>query len=173
MTKEDGRPYRVDPHTLATLGSHDFDGQLKSQTVTAHVRIDPDSGEMFFYGYEADGLASTKVAYCIADRHGRLTREQWFDAPYCAMMHDFAITQNHALFPIYPTTCDAARVCRRRRSLGARIGSRQLAWSHAAIRIGLADALVSRSQRRVLLSHDECVRGCAADASISISACRT
>ena len=110
MTKEDGRPYRVDPHTLATLGRYDFDGQLKSQTVTAHVRIDPDSGEMFFYGYEADGLASTKVAYCIADRAGRLTREQWFDAPYCAMMHDFAITQNHALFPIYPTTCDAARV---------------------------------------------------------------
>ncbi len=110
MTKEDGRPYRVDPHTLATLGSHDFDGQLKSQTVTAHVRIDPDSGEMFFYGYEADGLASTKVAYCIADRNGRLRREQWFDAPYCAMMHDFAITQNHALFPVYPTTCDAARV---------------------------------------------------------------
>jgi len=110
MTKEDGRPYRVDPHTLATLGRHDFDGQLKSQTVTAHVRIDPDSGEMFFYGYEADALGSTKVAYCIADSHGRLVREQWFDAPYCAMMHDFAITQNHALFPIYPTTCDPVRV---------------------------------------------------------------
>lgn len=110
MTKEDGRPYRVDPHTLATLGRYDFDGQLKSQTVTAHVRIDPDSGEMFFYGYEADGLASTKVAYCIADSAGRLRREQWFDAPYCAMMHDFAITQNYALFPIYPTTCNAARV---------------------------------------------------------------
>src|SRR3984957_19464468 len=110
MTKEDGRPYRIDPHTLATLGRHDFDGRLKSQTVTAHVRIDPDSGEMFFYGYEADGLGSTKVAYCIADRDGRLTREQWFDAPYCAMMHDFAITQNYALFPIYPTTCDLRRL---------------------------------------------------------------
>ena len=65
---------------------------------------------MFFFGYEADGLASTKVAYCIADRQGNLTREQWFDAPYCAMMHDFAITENYALFPIYPTTCDLARL---------------------------------------------------------------
>ena len=30
MTKEDGRPYRVDPETLATLGSYDFGGALKS-----------------------------------------------------------------------------------------------------------------------------------------------
>jgi len=110
MTKEDGRPYRIDPRTLATIGRYDFAGKLKSATVTAHVRIDPRTGEMFAYGYEADGLASTKVAYFIVDSEGNLTREQWFDAPYCAMMHDFAITENYALFPIYPTTCDAARV---------------------------------------------------------------
>jgi carotenoid cleavage dioxygenase len=110
MTKEDGRPYRVNPRTLETMGRYDFDGKLKSQTVTAHVRIDPETAELFFYGYEADGLASTKVAYCMVDRHGSLASEQWFDAPYCAMMHDFTITENYALFPIYPTTCDAKRV---------------------------------------------------------------
>jgi carotenoid cleavage dioxygenase-like enzyme len=110
MTKEDGRPYRVNPATLETIGSHDFGGKLKSETVTAHVRVDPLSGELFFFGYEADGLASTKVAYCIADAQGNLTREQWFDAPYCAMMHDFAITENYALFPVYPTTCDLDRL---------------------------------------------------------------
>lgn len=110
MTKEDGRPYRIDPRTLETLGPHDFDGKLRSQTMTAHVRIDPASGEMFFFGYEADGLASTKVAYCIADRQGRLVSEQWFDAPYCALMHDFVITERHVLFPVYPTTCDAVRL---------------------------------------------------------------
>lgn len=110
MSKEDGRPYRVDPHTLKTLGRHDFGGQLKSQTVTAHVRIDPQSGEMFFYGYEAEGLGSTKVAYCLADRQGNLVKEQWFDAPYCAMMHDFTITEHFVLFPIFPTTCDVSRL---------------------------------------------------------------
>ena len=30
MTKEDGRPYRVDPQTLATLGRYDFGGRLRS-----------------------------------------------------------------------------------------------------------------------------------------------
>jgi carotenoid cleavage dioxygenase-like enzyme len=110
MTKEDGRAYRVDPHSLETLGSYDFEGALKSPTMTAHVRIDPVTGEMFFFGYEADGLASAKVAYCIADKDGKLVREQWFDVPYAAMMHDFVITENFALFPIYPTTADLDRL---------------------------------------------------------------
>ena len=110
MTKEDGRAYRIDPDTLATIGSHDFDGALKSETMTAHVRIDPVTGEMFFFGYEADGIASTKVSYCIADAEGRLVREQWFDGPYCAMMHDFAITKHYALFPVFPTTASRARI---------------------------------------------------------------
>ncbi len=110
MTKEDGHPYRVDPHTLETIGSYDFEGLLKSETMTAHVRVDPVTGEMFFFGYEADGLASTKISYCIADKDGKLMREQWFDAPYCAMMHDFVITENYALFPIYPTTADLDRL---------------------------------------------------------------
>jgi len=112
MTKEDGHPYRVHPRTLETLGSYDFGGKLRSQTMTAHVRIDPVTGEMFFYGYEAEGLASRTIAYCIADREGNLTSEQWFQAPYCSLMHDFAITEHYALFPIYPTTCDIERLRR-------------------------------------------------------------
>lgn len=110
MAKEDGLPYRVDPRTLETIGRYDFGGALKSETMTAHVRVDPATGEMFFYGYEADGLASTKVAYCVVGADGQLKSEQWFDAPYCAMMHDFTISENYALFPIYPTTADLDRL---------------------------------------------------------------
>ena len=110
MAKEDGRPYRVDPVTLDTSGSYDFGGALKSETMTAHVRIDGETGELFFYGYEADGCASTKVAYCVVNADGTLKSEQWFDAPYCAMMHDFTISENYALFPIYPTTADLERL---------------------------------------------------------------
>ena len=110
MTKEDGRPYRVDPRTLDTLGSYDFGGALKSETMTAHVRIDPVTKELFFYGYEADGLASTKVSYCVVGPDGTLKSEQFFDAPYCAMMHDFTVSENYALFPVYPTTADLDRL---------------------------------------------------------------
>jgi carotenoid cleavage dioxygenase len=123
MTKEDGRPYRIDPHTLDTLGSFDFDGLLKSETMTAHVRIDPDSGDLYFYGYEADGLASTKIAYARVGADGELKSEQWFDAPYCAMMHDFTITKNWALFPVYPTTADLDRM-----KAGGSTGITSRAW---------------------------------------------
>lgn len=102
--KEDSRPMQLDPHTLETLGEFDFGGRLKSPTMTAHARLDPATGELFFFGYEAGGLASTEVAYCIADQAGNLTHEEWFKVPYCAMMHDFVVTKEHALFPVFPTT---------------------------------------------------------------------
>lgn len=110
MTKEDGRPNRIDPRTLETIGSYDFAGKLQSETMTAHVRVDPATGEMFFYGYEAEGPCTARIAYCIADAQGNLVSEQHFDAPYCAMMHDFTITENYALFPIYPTIADLDRL---------------------------------------------------------------
>ncbi|WP_443019787.1 carotenoid oxygenase family protein [Sphingobium sp. CAP-1] len=110
MTKEDGLGYEVDPDTLETIGRWDYHGAFTSQTFTAHPRVDPQTGEMFFFGYEADGLCSTKIAYAIADRDGNLTSEIWFDQPYCSTIHDFAITENYAIFPIFPTTADLDRL---------------------------------------------------------------
>ncbi|BBC71927.1 carotenoid oxygenase [Altererythrobacter sp. B11] len=110
MTKEDGRAYEINPHTLATLGKWDYYGALRSETFTAHPRIDPQTGEMFFFGYEAGGLCSDDIAYCIADRDGNLTREQWFKQPYLSTIHDFVITEKYAIWPIFPTTADLERI---------------------------------------------------------------
>ena len=110
MTKEDGRGYEVDPVTLETRGKWDYYGALKSETFTAHPRIDPQTGEMFFFGYEAGGLCSLDVAYGIADKDGNLVSEQWLEQPYCSTIHDFVITENYALFPIFPTLADLDRL---------------------------------------------------------------
>ncbi len=110
MTKEDGRGYEVNPHTLVTAGKWDYEGKLKSQTFTAHPRIDPETGEMFFFGYEAGGLCDPNVAYCIADRDGNLAKEQWFEQPYLSTIHDFVITEKYAIFPIFPTLADLERI---------------------------------------------------------------
>jgi carotenoid cleavage dioxygenase len=75
MTKEDGRPYEINPHTLETVGYWDYEGKLKSLTLTAHPRIDPVTGEMFTYGYEAGGLATRDIAYVIIDGDGNLQSE--------------------------------------------------------------------------------------------------
>lgn len=110
MTKEDGRGYEVNPHTLATVGKWDYEGKLKSQTFTAHPRVDPETGELFFFGYEAGGLCDPNVAYCIADKDGKLVKEQWFEQPYLSTIHDFVITQKYAIFPIFPTLADLDRL---------------------------------------------------------------
>ena len=108
--KEDSRPVELDPHTLETKARWDFGGKLRSLTMTAHPRTDPVTGELYFYGYEAGGLATNAIAYCKADKSGALLTEQWFEAPYVSLLHDFAITERHVLFPVFPTTADLARI---------------------------------------------------------------
>lgn len=108
--KEDGLPYEIDPVTLETRGRFDWNGRLRSRTVSAHPKIDPQTGELLFYGYEVDGDASRTMAFCVADRSGRLVREDWFEAPYAAMVHDFAITEDYVLFPLFPTLTDLERL---------------------------------------------------------------
>jgi carotenoid cleavage dioxygenase len=110
MTKEDGRAYEINPHTLETAGKWDFYGALKSETFTAHPRVDPNTGELFFFGYEAAGLCSRDIAYGVADKDGNLVSEQWFEQPYCATIHDFVITEKYAIWPIFPTTADLERL---------------------------------------------------------------
>ncbi len=108
--KEDSRAWELDPVTLATVGEWSYGGRLRSQTMTAHPHLDPDTGEMYFFGYEAAGLATRDVAYCRADRNGELVREDWFEMPFCALMHDFAVTKEHVLFPAFPMVADLARM---------------------------------------------------------------
>jgi carotenoid cleavage dioxygenase len=110
MTKEDGRAYEINPHTLETAGKWDFYGALRSETFTAHPRVDPTTGELFFFGYEAGGLCSREIAYGIADKDGKLISEQWFEQPECATIHDFVITEKYAIWPIFPTTADLERM---------------------------------------------------------------
>ncbi len=108
--KEDSRAMELDPHTLETVGEHNYGGKLRSQTMTAHTRADHDTGELYFFGYEAGGMATRDVSYCVADKDGNLVREEWFEAPYCALIHDFVVTKKHAIFPVFPTTADMDRI---------------------------------------------------------------
>jgi carotenoid cleavage dioxygenase-like enzyme len=98
-TKEDGLPYEIDPNTLETREQTNFDGRWRSQTFTAHPKVDPLTGETFAYGYEADGLCSRAVFVGCFDRNGRLTREWRFEAPHTSILHDMWLTQDHVVIP--------------------------------------------------------------------------
>ena len=41
---------------------------------------------------------------------GKVTKELWIDPPYASMMHDIAVTREHVIFPVMPTTPDDARM---------------------------------------------------------------
>jgi carotenoid cleavage dioxygenase-like enzyme len=105
--KEDSRPIELDPETLETRGPVDFGGALTSPTFTAHPKVDPLTGELIGFGYEARGLASPDIAFYAIDATGQVAREEYLRAPYASMVHDFGVTREHVLFPISPLCSDA------------------------------------------------------------------
>ena len=97
--KEDGLPYEADPDTLATKSTWDFHGKYRSETFSAHPKIDPLTGEMIAYGYEATGLASDDIFLYTIDKSGQVRHEQRFKQPYVSLIHDMAITHRHVVLP--------------------------------------------------------------------------
>jgi len=91
-------PTRMDCVTLDTLGEFDFDGKLMS-AMTAHPKIDPETGEMLFFGYSP---FPPFLQYHVADRDGRLVRSEIIDVAWPSMIHDFAITRDHVVFILCP-----------------------------------------------------------------------
>jgi carotenoid cleavage dioxygenase-like enzyme len=108
--KEDALPIEIDPATLETRGAWDFAGDYNSETFTAHPKIDPVSGEMIAFGYEATGLASDDLFVYFIDRHGKAAREVRLKVPYVSMIHDFAVTQDHLIFPFACYTTSLERL---------------------------------------------------------------
>ena len=66
--KEDAPPYSLDPETLETIGLEDFNGQLPSLTFTAHPKLDPTTGELSCFGYEAKGDGTPDVCYFTVNK---------------------------------------------------------------------------------------------------------
>ncbi len=120
-------PIELDPVSLATRGAQDF-GRGLLGPFTAHPKHDPRTGELVFFGYSADAPLGAGMTYGTLDARGDVTRFERFEAPYCSMVHDFAVTAGHVLFPILPLAGDLARVMRGgpplawRPELGAHIG---------------------------------------------------
>jgi carotenoid cleavage dioxygenase-like enzyme len=99
--EEGHKPFALDPLTLDSRGyAEDYRGR-----VTAHPKIDPDTGEMVWFGYSSgETPLNATVSYGVTDAAGKVVRRDDFEAPYSSMVHDFLVTQGHVLFPILPLT---------------------------------------------------------------------
>jgi carotenoid cleavage dioxygenase len=106
--EEAHEPFAVDPVSLAPQGYVDYAGAAKR--FTAHPKIDPETGEMIFFGYSAGEMPlSAGMVYGVVDAKGSVTKRESFEAPFASMVHDFMVTRNHVLFPILPLTLSMER----------------------------------------------------------------
>lgn len=100
--EEGSFPQEIDPD-LTTVGPVDFGGRLNTP-FTAHPHVCAETGEMHFFGYQL--VAPPFVTYHVADASGELIHSQPVDIPSPVMMHDFAISRNHAVFLDLPVVFD-------------------------------------------------------------------
>jgi carotenoid cleavage dioxygenase len=89
---------------LETVGVHDFGGKLTS-AMTAHPKVDPSTGELHFFSYSP---APPYLVHHVADSTGALVGSTVIDGVGPSLMHDFAITREHAVFICSPVVFDRA-----------------------------------------------------------------
>jgi carotenoid cleavage dioxygenase len=91
---------------LDTIGEYDFGGRLRG-AMTAHPRLDPRTGEMFFFAYS---VFEPVIRYYVVDAEGSLVHRAKLEIPAPVMMHDFVITEHHAVFLDSPIVFDIANL---------------------------------------------------------------
>jgi carotenoid cleavage dioxygenase-like enzyme len=99
---ESSLPYEV-TNELETIGAYDFGGKLVD-SMTAHPKICPTTGEMHFFGY--GNIFEPYVTYHRVDANGELTINRPVDVKAMTMMHDFALTAEHVIFMDLPIVFD-------------------------------------------------------------------
>lgn len=96
---EGGLPHRLEPGTLATLGSDDFDGRLRWKgrfrswplPFSAHPRIDAETGELINFGVVFGRSPRLMIYRVPAD--GCMASPEAHDLPRFSFVHDIAVTR--------------------------------------------------------------------------------
>ncbi|KAK6928746.1 Carotenoid oxygenase [Dillenia turbinata] len=100
---EADKPYVVkvlEDGDLQTIGLLDYDKRL-AHSFTAHPKVDPFTGEMFTFGYSH---TPPYITYRVISKDGVMEDPVPITVSEPIMMHDFAITENYAIFmdlPLY------------------------------------------------------------------------
>lgn len=102
---ESSFPHVLDAE-LGTVGPCDFGGRLTT-AMTAHPKTDPVTGELHFFGY---GFRPPFLTYHRLSAAGELVTSAEIAVPGPTMMHDFAITDRHAVFLDLPIVFSLRRL---------------------------------------------------------------
>jgi carotenoid cleavage dioxygenase-like enzyme len=99
--EEGAYPFAMTPE-LETVGPHTYGGKLKTP-LTAHPKICATTGELVGFAY---GQLPPYLTYLRISPDGKLVQSEEITVGGPTMMHDFAITENYALFMDLPVVFD-------------------------------------------------------------------
>lgn len=100
----------MDGH-FESLAHNDYGGRLK-HPFTAHPKVDPETGELLFFGYGF--LQQPFCTFSRANAIGELISSVELNQTRPVMMHDFAITEHFAVFLDLPLIFDKTNLARNR-----------------------------------------------------------
>lgn len=101
---EGSLPCSINTNDMTQCEIYTFNQALNC-TMMAHPKIDPKTGELLFYSYFGPDFK-----FLIADRQGKIAFQNTLTMPFKCMMHDFAITENFTILPLFPLTWDFQRI---------------------------------------------------------------
>ncbi|KAH7205417.1 carotenoid oxygenase [Fusarium redolens] len=100
-------PYALNPFTLDTIGTWNFQGTLEAFTMTAHPKYDHETGELVCFSNEAEGHCSGKLYYFTVGPNGRITESLWFENPYgMNLIHDCIVSKKYLIIILIPQKVD-------------------------------------------------------------------
>jgi len=98
-----GELYALDPITLENLGPTRWNGSFPEHGVSAHQKIDENTGEMLFFNY---GLDAPHMRYGVVSPEGELTTYVDIPLPGPRLPHDMAFTENWSILNDCPLFWD-------------------------------------------------------------------
>lgn len=93
-----GTPVRVNARTLETIGNETFGGKLP-RNVSAHSKVDPDTGEFVFFDY---ALYEPWMTFGTVSPTNELVHFEKVDLPGPRLPHDMGLTKNYIVLHDLP-----------------------------------------------------------------------
>ena len=101
MWYRSGMPYALDPVSLKTLGTADYDGAFGR--ISAHSRPDEHTGELLFFDYD---VKPPYMQYGVIGPDRKLKHKVDIPLPGPRLPHDMAVTENYTILHDFPLLLD-------------------------------------------------------------------
>ena len=99
-------PYEVNPHTLETVGMHDFKGTWSSPVI-AHPKRDAHTQEVVFSSTQFNKVPAFQ--YGVIGPNGEIVHSAEVEIDIPCMTHDIGMTENYSILLHLPYTFDLHR----------------------------------------------------------------